>query len=152
MVFFKRPSTKNWLIIYIVFPLTPFVIGSFIRLITLSGNIDWNTFSASDLSICLALAAILINQSLLRTARVLDDADKREEVAVVATLYLILGFIFITIFSLTVAFNLCVTNLTIEKLSNPLHVFQISAWVLMPIIVWYSIRIQKSFKLKTSIL
>lgn len=152
MAFLRQPSTKNWVIVYIVFPLIPFLLGSLIRLITLSGRIYWDTFNASELSICLALAAMLINQCLLRSGRLLNSEEKQEDAAGEAMLYLFFGIIFIALFSVMVAFSICVNNLQVEELEIPLRGFQILIWILMPVIIWYIIKTQKSFRLLTSIL
>ena len=81
MAQFRRPSSKTWLVIYLVLPMTPWVLAGVIRLITTSGSMSWNTFSGSELAICLSLLALLVNQSLLKSERILDSEEKMEEAA-----------------------------------------------------------------------
>ncbi len=152
MAFLKRPSPKLWLIAYIILPLTPFILGSIIRLITASGKVFWITFNASDLAICLALASLIINQSLLRSSRLLDDRDKEEETEGEALLYLVSTIILVAFFALIVAFRFCVDNLQIENLNTPLHVFEVLIFIAMPIMIWLYVKTQRSFRLRARIL
>lgn len=146
----EKHHTRTWLIIYIVFPMMPFLLGGGIRLMTLN-NLSWTTFSASDLAICLALLSLFVNQSLARSARLLDNEDKKAETELQALVFLGLAFIFLIFFALIVSFGAEVYDLKLDMLKNSLRICEIITFASLLPILSFSIKTQQSFRLRANI-
>ena len=151
MVVFRHPSTKAWIIIYIVFPLIPFMLGGMIRMIISSGGLFWTAFSASELAICFALLSLFINQNLLRTERVLDNKDKKEDVEMAALVFLLSAVFFIVLFAVIITCDVTVYLHEVEMLKRPLQYFQLIVFGLAPFMLSWSISIQRSFRLRANL-
>jgi len=91
-----------------------------------------------------------MNQSLLRSERILDNEDKKEEVEGRATFFLILAMVLIALFSVIVALDSVIENYAIRALEPPLRIFEIATYLLMPTMLYLSIQTQRSYKLKVN--
>lgn len=147
----KHPSTTAWIVIHIACPMIPFVLGGLIRIAMNKWHLSFTTFSASELAICLALLVLFINQSLLKSQRILDNEDKETDVEGQAALFLLFAIILIALFVVIVVLHTAVYDCKMATLCPSLNFFTILVFVMMPLIVWWSIMTQKSFRLKTSI-
>lgn len=147
----RHPSTRAWVIIHVGFPMMPFLLGGLIRLVTTSCRLSWTTFSASELAICLALLAVFINQSLIRSERLLDSEDKKAEAEAQAALFLFLAVVFTALFAVVTGFGVAVRELHVEALRAGLHTFEIVVFAAMPLILMLSVLTQQSFRLKANI-
>ena len=150
MTLAARSSATNWCLVHIGIPILPFLLGSAIRVGVACGQLSWKAFSSSDLAICLALLSLLMNQSLLRSERILDNEDKKEEVEGRATFFLILAMVLIALFSVIVALDSVIENYAIRALEPPLRIFEIATYLLMPTMLYLSIQTQRSYKLKVN--
>lgn len=143
-----RPSTKVWFLMHICFPLSPFFLGGLIRLITTSFSLAWTTFSASELAISLGLLCVFINQSLLNTERLLDNADKEEETKGAALFFILFAIVLFGLFALIEGFHTAVTQLAVQALETPLRTFQVIVFFLLPVALASSFHVQRNFQLK----
>lgn len=148
----KHRSSKSWIIINIVLPFSIFLIGGFIRLITTGGEIDWNTFNAADLAICMALLSLLANQSILRNRILLENIDKTNEIEGNASEVLLYGIFSIIMFVLLVAFQSLVSDCAEETHVVGLRALQIIMLIITPFPLWRIISMQRNMKLEASIL
>jgi hypothetical protein len=148
MAVFRDPSTKTWILLYVFFPLMPFLLGTMIRLIVSSGRLLGAAFSASELAICFALLSLFINQNLLRTEGVLDNEDKEEDVKRNALLLLSSAIFFIVLFALIITCDIAVNFHNLEPFKGPLLISQIIVFCATPFILYWTISIQRSFRLR----
>jgi hypothetical protein len=148
----KRKSSKSWITINIVLPFSFFILGGFIRLGTTGGKINWNTFNAADLAICMALLCLLVNQSILRNRIVLINTDKINEMEGNASEVLLYGIGSIVMFALLVAFQSIVYDCTDKAFVGALRTFQIFMFVVTPFPIWRIISMKRNMKLEASIL
>jgi len=98
----ESASTKAWVCVYVLLPMLPVILGAFIRLVISSWQLSYDTFSPSDLAICLALLVLLTNQSLLQHEELLDNPDKEADKATQAVGCLILAAFVLGLFALIV--------------------------------------------------
>lgn len=141
-------AARTWTVTHVVFPLLPFFLGGFVRLLAGAWHFDWSTFSASDLAICLAVLCLCVNQSLVREERLLDNQDKKEDAATESVLFLVLGITLLALFSVVVAFDTAVTILHLEQLAEPLHFFQFAVAVLAIVTIRRAARACRSYSLR----
>jgi hypothetical protein len=150
----ERPEKyhrRNWLIANITFPLLPFFLGGLIRLILIK-NLCLTTFSASDLAICLALLSLSINQNLLRNVRVLENEDKKAETESWASVFLLFAIVSLVLFGIMVFCSSSVNDLQLNMLEETLNYCELFTFFLMfPLLIILSNRIQKTFKLRATI-
>lgn len=116
------------------------------------GGIGWNTFSASECSICLTLLCLFINQSILRTERLLDNEDKKAEAEEKATHFLLLACFALLLFVIISCLSEISINPSYVEIGKSLHVFEILVFIFMPLVIWYTINIQKAYRLRSSLL
>jgi len=151
----RRPTTKKWILVNVILPLIPFIVGGTIRLIITSLQPSWNTFSASEMAICLALLSFFVNQSLVRTERILDNKDKQSDIETETMMYLVFGCVFLVLFTAITALSSIIFDLDLgigaEKLVMPLHIFEVLVFASAPFLVAFSIQTQRSYRLKASI-
>jgi hypothetical protein len=114
----------------------------------MSCALSWDTFSASELAISLALLTLLLHQSLLGTQRILDSEDKKQEVA--AWAYGLLGFsaFLIALFAANVVFDTQVNKLLDGDYEGQLRISQATVFLLAPFPVVAGIVAQRVFHLK----
>lgn len=106
------------------------------------------TFEASELSICLALICLCVNQSLLREPRLLDNDDKRAHVQSEATVFLILALVMIVAFSLLVVFRTLVFDLGSREMLVSLRCVQVATLVVALPVLRRALHAQRSFALR----
>ena len=150
MVIFKHPATNIWILIYILFPLSPFLLGGVIRLV-LSRDPTWTTFNASDLAISFALLCLFINQSLLKNEILLPNDDKVEDVELKAYYFLTFSGIFFFLFISNVFCDSIIKYYYMEELETSFHIFQIFVFILSVPAFIMSIKVQQTFKLRAYI-
>lgn len=152
----RPPTSKVWIVINVILPLVPFLLGGMIRFVTTSLRLSWSTFSASEMAICLGLLSLFLNQSLVRSDRVLDNKDKQRDVATEAAIYLVLGVIFIALFALITAYGCIISELNLSTevaaLERPLRNFELIVFAMAPFMIAFSIQTQRSYRLKASLI
>ena len=137
----------TWTVVHVYFPLVPFGLGGLLRLVT-SLDLSWNTFSASDLAICLGLLSLLVSQSLLKAEpHILDDEDKREEAKKQVYLFLFYAVVLIVFFAVTTVFDSLVTDRGYRELNISLRIFQGLTFATLLFMLWVTRRTQQSFRL-----
>lgn len=146
----SRASTVTWLFVHIVFPLAPFALAGAARLIV-TRSLSWDTFSASELAISLALLTLLLHQCLLRSERRLDSEEKREEVAAWAYVLAGVSVFFIVLFVLNVVFDTQVNKLLEEQHEPSLRISEAVVFLLFPFAVYLAVLVQRTFHLKAAI-
>ncbi len=153
MVIFKHPSTKVWIMIYIILPLTPFLLGGIIRLVISGWDLNLDTFNASELSIGFTLLCLFINQDLKKfeMEMPLRNEDKINEVKWKAWGFLIFCFIFMALFIINISIEAVIQFHKVITLEKSLHNFQLFVFLLAIFIAYWSISVQQSFKLKANI-
>ncbi|MGD0979436.1 MAG: hypothetical protein ABR962_09890 [Candidatus Bathyarchaeia archaeon] len=101
----KISPEQKWIILNIVVPFSPFIVGALFRfLITLQFAWDY-TFEGNEILISLTLLSFFIAQSLHSCKRPrLDNKDKQQERKNETTAYYVLGSIFMALFVAAVFF------------------------------------------------
>jgi hypothetical protein len=144
----KSPKTWAWFIIHILFPLLPVIIGGLIRF-GLNLQLTMDTFSSSELAICVAFLCILVYQSLLKNERLLDNEDKKKEAEGMATLYLICAILLIVGYSVITVLNCLPEN--IQLVQNGKIFMNLSIFSSSVVLTIGVINVQRSYKLKGAI-
>jgi heme exporter protein D len=126
----------------------PVFLGGFIRLVISSWQLSYGTFTASELAICLALLALLTNQSLLQHEELLNNLDKEADIATQAVACLVFAAVLLVLFALIVGFSSAIEQLHLEALQPSLQGFENFVYILSPIIIGFAILTQRSFRLK----
>lgn len=137
----------NWHITNIVLPMVPFLVGGAIRYNNAHCTLSLNTFSASDLAICLAFLSLDIHQSILKKERPLNNEDKEQEAASHANLFLLFAIISLLLFGANV--NYCSLDPCLVK--QPLINSEYATFAFTPIVLVFSNMAQKTFRLKAAI-
>lgn len=131
---------------HVILPTLPFTLSGFIRLVITSWQLS-GAFSASELSICVALLALFVNQSLVQHTELLENDDKRADIAAPAAGFLVLAIILLISFALIV---------TLESISNvykldtfgPTQSVDDFVYLFSVIVVGCAILVQRSYRLK----
>lgn len=145
-----RHQSINWHIVYIILPMTPFVLGGIIRYIN-TQNLCLATFSASDLAICLTLLSLSVNQSIIRAERLLNNPDKEDEAATHASIFLIFAILSLVLFTATIFYTSSIDDLRLDKFENSLVISQYATYALLPPIFILSGMAQQTFRLRATI-
>lgn len=157
VVTLDKNHSRTWQIMYIVFPMLPFLLSGGIKIITLLHNLSLTlvfylfSTSASDLAICLALLSLFISQSLAKSERILDNEDKKAETQKQILIFLVFAIISLILFTLIVLFSTMVNYLQDEHAQLSLYCCGILTFVLMIIVINLSIKTQQSFRLRANI-
>jgi len=129
----------------------PVILGAFIRLVISSWQLSYDTFSPSDLAICLALLILLTDQSLLQHEELLDNPDKAADKATQAVGCLILAAFVLGLFALIIGLSSAIQQYHLDSLQAPLRGFDNSVYVLTPITIGFAIVTQRSFRLRAKL-
>lgn len=147
----RPPSTTIWLVVHVVTPLLPFLLGGTIRLFIRSLTFSWATYSAADLAISLALVAVFVNQSLLNSEPLLDNPDKREDLRGWATVYFHAATGLIALFAVIIALVSVRQDMDVDQLDTPIRLLSAAVFVTAPVLIGVAAATQRSFKLKATV-
>lgn len=142
----RHPFNVSWVVIFIILPVAPFLLAGLLRLI-IECSFSWDTFSASELAICMSLLCILMNQSLLRSEIHLEDKDRKAEATNTAIIFLAWLFFFMAFFGALTSFDIIVNSFHYDKFQNVRHLFQIIIYILSAGMLAHTLSVQRSFKL-----
>lgn len=143
-------ETLKFVLVNVALPLTPFFVGGTIRLI-LTLHISWDTFSSSELAICLALLAFFINQNLVRSDRILDNSDKQHAIHNETLVYLLAGSCFLFLFVVVTVLSCLVPDPRTAHLVTSLRIFEGLVFLGTPAMIVISLQTQRSYRLKASL-
>lgn len=130
----------------------PFIIGGMVRLITTSFTWwTWDTFSASELLICLGFLCLFISQTLPKSKRDADTEELKTYAEAQGHVFLVGGVILFVLFGLVTAFGTIVEVLHDKNLVGALFCSKLFSFASLPLVLSLSIRAQRSFKLKAAI-
>lgn len=138
-----------WRYNIIFLPMVPFLIGFFIRLL-LSMNL-WQsaTYSASDLSIILALLSLSISHTLLKNCRALENEDRSAETEFWAHAFHVFFMTFLVFFIIIVICSTLTSVNQSDLLEKPMYFCAGLTYVLTFIVLIISEVAQRSFCLWT---
>ena len=144
------PSTKMWILVYIIAPLVPFIVGALVRFGSCL-SISWGTFDASELAVSFCLLSVFVRQSLLGSEILLPNRDKEEEVAGVGTVCLVPMLVFFGLFVAIEIIATLVNEQGLAELRYSLIFFRVTTFILSLFALFFFVGVQKSFKLKARI-
>ena len=107
------------------------------------GSFSLATFPASELAISMALVAFFVEISIFRREVQLDNEDKQFEAGSWAFFYQLIALIFTVLFAIIVYSG--------ARDGTPDIGFQIAVFVLTPIIIFLTRRVQQTFDLRVAI-
>lgn len=142
-------SSKLWILVHIVFPLSPFLLGGILRLLITTLSID--TFSASELSISLGLLSLFVQQNLINREHPLNTGATEDDVKAAATGFLISAIVFFVFFGSISAIRAVAANSSATTLESALWKLQVFVFCVAPFLIVATYRTQKSFKLRATI-
>jgi quinol-cytochrome oxidoreductase complex cytochrome b subunit len=154
---FPKPDrdTVVWLEAHVLVPLLPFLLAGVIRISSkcnllditdICKHVNWldNTFSTSDLAMCIGLLSFFVGQSV-STTTLLQTGGREAEVKTVSTRFQWAGALFIAFFGI-------LTYLEANQPSETtLHNFRFLVILFSPVVIYFAYRTQQSFKLKAVI-
>lgn len=147
----KKPSTLTWLIIHILFPLSPFFIEGVIRFIVYNNVLSLTTFSTSTLAISSGLICLFVSQSLFSYKSIIPLDDEQERAIGTAHFFNILGIVFFVAFGILVLLTALNEPAPLERIKNIKSTFD---WVVLfgsSVPVVSSFFTQRSYKLRAVI-
>ncbi len=147
----KRPSSRTWIIVHVVFPLIPFFLAGSIKFVVKGYEIDYSTFGASTLAMSIGLLCVLVNQSLLTTKLPLMNSEEYENIRGTATMFFILAIAAFAYFGILVAFGALIELKSIPEVEKARRGFEILTFILSGIPIFCAIKTQKCYKLKATI-
>ena len=74
----RLPPLEGFVILHVILPLTPFLLGALMRTITYP-TMRWNILDASELSLSMGLVTVFVAQNLWTTTSPLMNDDIKEE-------------------------------------------------------------------------
>ena len=147
----------TWILVHMIFPMLPFIIEAFIRLLIL--GLSFETISCSTLATSTGLLCLFVNQNLLARSNPdlpSDDHYEQDNLMQVANLLLLFGVISFVLFVIFVFLTADIEKGISEDAKNARYVvglyvvkFMIVMWAILSIRQAY--KTQKSFKLRTKI-
>jgi len=157
MITKNYPPTKTWILVHVIFPMLPFIIEGFVRLLILGISLD--TFSCSTLAASIGLLCLFVNQNLLARSNPdfpNDAHDEQDNLKHVANLLLLFGLISFVLFVIVVFLTADIENGISEEAKYVRYVvglyfvkIMIVIWAILSI--WEAYKTQKSFKLRALI-
>lgn len=142
-----RSSTRVWVAVYIILPLLPFITAGILRLLFDPGRPSWDTFSASELAFSLVILIVFVQQSIVGSTRLLENADMRADVDGWTFSFALLLILVTILFSVTVALTTLVADAQ-DHLEVSLRIVQGMIFGLFPAIIFTAAAAQRNFELK----
>jgi hypothetical protein len=160
----KVKTKFNWQIVYIWIPLLPFLLGGFVRSITiiLSHNFDltmynvfrtlyfsWDTVA---LSFSISIMAFIVKNNLLEQRLCLSNEDRKKDLADNSSWLFLYGFFNLFLFSILLIIHTILINLNIKDMKNIHIVFSLIIYI----VCYFTIRkirlVQKNYNLTANFL
>jgi hypothetical protein len=141
-----NPTTKAWIWIHVIFPLTPLLIDSVLRLLVNNFALTISTVNAATLSMSMGLLSLFVSHSLMNSEPAIRDANYNEDIKGTVAIFNVYTIIAISVFSVLVLLKALIDycNLFVENIQEKMNVVvYCTFWV--PII--HAIFAQKCFKL-----
>ena len=148
---YKRPNSRTWIIINVIFPLIPFFLGGIIRFLAKGYDISWDTFNVATLAMSIGLLCVFVNQSLLTTKRPLSDPEEIEDIHGTATLFLIFAIFGFVFFAILIVLTALADNLNIPYNEINIHAFEVITLILSIATIYLAVKTQRSYKLRACI-
>ena len=117
-------ATMAWVNIHIVFPLLPFGLEGFIKLVATDFSLSLQTFSGSTLAMSLALLSLFVNQNLLTHTRALTSDEELQRVHGTANTFLLYAIVSIAMFAIIVLLSVLIDPAEPSKLDKALFGFK----------------------------
>lgn len=149
----KISPEQKWIILNIVIPFTPFIVGALFRLLITQQFVWDDTLEGSEILISLTLLSFFIAQSLHSCKRPkLDNKDKQQERKNETSLYYVLGAVFMALFVATVIF---VTEnskvaFSLNHYETQVRILQGVAFAAAPSMAVYASITQRNYHLESS--
>ena len=115
-------------------------------------QVSWDTFDASEISICLALLSLFTAQSLLGNKQLLDDDEKKDDMRCAIRNHFVLGFLSLFVFSWIVIFNTLAINMHLSQFETGQRVTQMFAFITSPFLVIFCARTQETYRLTVGLI
>ncbi len=142
-------SSKAWILVHIMFPLSPFLIGGILRLLISTPSID--TFSATELAMSLGLLSLFVHQNLVNGKHLLNVGDRENDIRVAATLFTMWAIGFFVLFGCISTLKAIMSNSDAKSFEPALRNVQIFVFCIAPFLIRTTCRTQRSFKLRATI-
>lgn len=152
MKFHTSPKQK-WIFIAVCIPLFPFITAGLLRLL-ITWQLDWYTFSGSEITICLALLSFFVAQSLHSCNEILPSSEKEDDRRNATRNYYLLGTFFLVIFVLITIFSTLNSDVafTAKHFNTQLQVMQSISFIASPIMVLIASRTQETYRLTAKLI
>ena len=143
MITKNYPPTKTWILVHVIFPMLPFFIEGFARLIVLDSSLEIVSFST--LAASMGLLCLFVNQNLLAHSIPLSDDDEQDKLIEVTAIFLALGITNFFLFA-------CIVFLTANPdIPKKLYLVKSFIFICAFISIREAYRTQQSYKLRAQI-
>jgi hypothetical protein len=140
------------MLLHVGLPLSPVVLGGFVRLVAYPA-LNWDTFSASELAICLTMLSVFVNQSLSAN-RLLDFEGIADEAFGWAAMFSISALSFTVLFAIITLIPALTAQFPVvqNELTQRLHWFEEAVFGGTVPVLFMTILSQRKFRLRAAIL
>ncbi len=142
-------SSKAWILVHIIFPLSPFFLGGILRLLISTPSID--TFSATELAMSLGLLSLFVHQNLVNGKHPLNVGAREDDIKSSATGFIIWAIAFFVFFGAISTLRAVTSNSNAKTLESALRNVQIFVFCIAPFLIIVTCQTQRSFKLRATI-